>query len=769
MRKLISLFILLTQLCNGQIKISGQVLFPAQQVNLGNIYDVLLYQNDSTLIEGKSFTTKDFELETPLIEKGFYIKVAALGFKPITINLEKTNENIDLGKIKLVEDLIELNEITIKGQNKIFESNNGNLKFNVASSGFSKIGSGMDVVAKLPGVVVDNEKVRVLGKGVPLIVIDDREVTQKELEMLPSDQIQSVELVRTMGAEYSASNNVVLKITTKKQKYDGWNLKLINQFTKATYSSYYSSLSAGYKKGKSFYFLYFGTDPVKKKTLNEYDRYYSDTEMSIKNEIEKTKENPQDLELRLNTIHDISKKLTVYFQTNNRWIKNDLISDNKGLLKSKLDTENISVKINNPNKSFYHSDNLHFIYRLDSLRRKIQLNINYSYYKNDDTQKITQKINNKDTSKQSDFESDSHSFSVNPRFEYNIPSIKLKMTTGAKWTGLKSESKYKFLNATKNQIEDNILASYIQLNKKMNPFTFILGLRYEWAKSSVKKENKTFLSREYSNLFPNASVEYSFNNDWKTNLYYAYRISRPNLNDISTYQIFVDPFSTFNGNPKLLPDFSHVFDYSLTYKGTASLNVSYVDTKDKFFYYIDYDGLKTKTYLDNFDFSKKWTFSLNLPYQNGIWTIYNSLGYVMQHNKFEEKGLDLRNNMFYASIYNRFNTKKWGNFSIMYQYNSSGLEGLLFYEPRHIVNLTAEKKLWKNRIELYLNLNDIFNKNVYHVTTSVNHLNVKNYRFNDQQKIQFGVVFKLNNKNYFVKETKNNNEDERIQKSSSNF
>ena len=65
----------------------------------------------------------------------------------------------------------------------------------------------MNVVGLLPGVLKKQDgTLEVLGKGVPLIYINNRKVRNlDELDRLNSENIKQVELITNPGAEYGAS------------------------------------------------------------------------------------------------------------------------------------------------------------------------------------------------------------------------------------------------------------------------------------------------------------------------------------------------------------------------------------------------------------------------------------------------------------------------------------------------------------------------------------------------------------------------------------
>jgi len=746
----------------SQTKITGKVISKADK---DLFYDVKLFRKDSTLVVGGSFFNSNFEINFPQHEEVIFMKISSLGRIPVSHSIKKKAAIVDVGTIELEEEAKNLDEVRIVKRKKIMEQNNGNLKFNVANSSFSSLGTGKDVLRKIPGIVVTDKGVDVLGRGTPLIMIDGRQSTIDELDRLPSDQIASIELIKTTSAEYSASANTVLKVITLAQKYNGSNFKLTNWVKKATFYSYYTGLDLGYKKNKSAYFGHFDVSPTKKRGTDNFFRNFTDSNYTVQNEIVNDIKTPNNYNFSFNTTQNLSKKSTLYFQTINLISKYETITNNHNLIQQNNNTQNIYTQINSPAKNMSHSDNLVFTHTMDTLGTNFKMLVDYSYFKDQNQQLIAQQSSAGVENFAASFNNESNTFSLNPQFEIPFSQAKMTLKTGLRYSHLNSNSLYYFTNNLDNVIKENIFAGYVQGEKELNKFHFQLGLRYELAKSNAVQNGSTPLfDRKFNNFFPNAAVQYSFSNDLKTNVAYAYKINRPNLNDITSYNQFVDQLTAFSGNPNLLPEFSNVFDLGFTFKDAVSLSFSYINTKNPIFHYFNYQGINTNVMLDNFDFSNKYTVSLNVPYQKGVWSTYNALGYVMQKNVFSEKGIDISNNMLYMSFYNDFDIKKWVKFSVVYQYNSDGLHGLLQIKSQHIFSFSASKKILNNKLEFYVNWNDIFNKNVLNLSANIQQLQFRDRNFNDQQMVQLGIIFKLNNLNNFSETQSNNEEEKRIKK-----
>lgn len=140
-----------------------------------------------------------------------------------------------------------LKEVMVKGKTYLHTSKG--IIANIASGPLAKLGNGLDVLSHLPFIINKNGNISVLGKGKPLIFINNRLVrNQSELNQINSSDIKQVKIITNPGAEYDATISAVIKIITKKPIGEG-----IGCFANAGLSmerklSHYSGLNIKYRK-----------------------------------------------------------------------------------------------------------------------------------------------------------------------------------------------------------------------------------------------------------------------------------------------------------------------------------------------------------------------------------------------------------------------------------------------------------------------------------------------------------------------------------------
>lgn len=104
----------------------------------------------------------------------------------------------------------------------------------VVGTSLANVGRATDVLAKVPGMMVHQGEVQVIGKGVPTYYIDGRKVLDvSELQQISSYEIKDVEVITTPGAKYDAQTSSVVLIRTLRRRDDGIGVTVESKEEKA--------------------------------------------------------------------------------------------------------------------------------------------------------------------------------------------------------------------------------------------------------------------------------------------------------------------------------------------------------------------------------------------------------------------------------------------------------------------------------------------------------------------------------------------------------
>ena len=177
----------------------------------------LLSPADSSLV-GSGLTNEAGDFVIPTDAVRVILRCSFVGYKTVCRLCDVGN----VGTIQLQTDNYTLDDVTVQGH-LITPSADG-LTVNIENSSLADIGLASDVLRHLPFVSVKNNTYDVIGKGTPLIYINNRLVRDNtELTQLNSSEIKQVKVCLNPGAEYDASANAVIIIKTIKQTGEGFS------------------------------------------------------------------------------------------------------------------------------------------------------------------------------------------------------------------------------------------------------------------------------------------------------------------------------------------------------------------------------------------------------------------------------------------------------------------------------------------------------------------------------------------------------------------
>jgi outer membrane receptor protein involved in Fe transport len=132
--------------------------------------------------------------------------------------------NKDLGNIHLEQSAKSLDEVTVTARVPTFSLQGEKKVFNAEQNLTSQGGTAADVMKNVPGVLVDADNKVTIRNSSPQLLIDGRQ-SPLQLDQIPADAIESVEVITNPSAKYDAEGGTggVLNIVLKKNRKRGYN------------------------------------------------------------------------------------------------------------------------------------------------------------------------------------------------------------------------------------------------------------------------------------------------------------------------------------------------------------------------------------------------------------------------------------------------------------------------------------------------------------------------------------------------------------------
>jgi len=603
-----------------KVTISGNVL--DQETNQPLEYATITFKNNRfpDRIQGGISNEKGrFDLE--VFPGKYNVLIEYIGFNPIKYEGKLIRENTDFGKILMVFSENQLEEIELIGERTEVEIRLDKKIYNVGKDIMVRGGSVADVLDNVPSVSVDvegnvalrgNDNVRILINGKPsgLVGISG----PQGLRSLPAESIEKVEVVTSPSARYDAEGTAgILNIILKKQNLEGingtltgsvglpknnrtsanlnWRTKKLNIFTTNT-------LSDNITKGNSFnnneYFN--RNDPstfLKEKRLSERNRKSFFTSYGLEYYFnDKTS-------LTLSSFYRESDRES---NTKNKIQELDFTGKSLNLIERKEDENEKDI-------SKQYSANFFKDFEKEGHRFTALFQYEESYedeYSDINNQTLIPVISEINYEK---VINDENQRRILAQSDYVLPideNTQFEIGYRGSFSTQKTDYQVSYLINSSYELDNNLSnyliykeyvnAAYTQYGKKINKFSYLLGLRMEDSKIEIdQKTSNDKTVKKYTDFFPTLNLSYELNEKESFTLGYSRRLRRPRSRFINPFPSRSSITNVFQGNPDLDPTYSNAFDlgYLKRWK-TLTLNSSiYYQKATKAFTFIRQDSGET--------------------------------------------------------------------------------------------------------------------------------------------------------------------------------
>ena len=580
-RNLLFIFVLMIAPFTVKAQIKGVICDENQ--NPVKFANVILMGADSVYIAGTITDVSgkfNFQSDYP---KAKLMQITSFGYKTLIKTLDEKN---DMGKLMLVSDNILLDEVTITAQRPSQHLTKGGIITTVNGSVLSLLGNAMDVIGQLPGVMREDDKFTVFGKGTPTIYVNGRKLMDNsELYRMSSKDIASVEVISNPGAKYGAEVRSVLLVRTIKKQGDKLSGS-IQGFVRAAHSwSNSDNLSLNFRKNNLDLFGAFAFDHSRFyqqqrniTTINTGHKLYNLNSDIIILPVSTTYNANLGFNWQINPKHVLGAKYEFRGTPYNRsdWTTNETIELN-GILDDKIDYYTHW-------RRKYLPTNILDMYYIGQYGNWT-LTVNNDYYSSHN--KVEQEIDEVCLSEgESTISSlnqiNSSMFASKSVLKYNFGKNILE--AGYEYTYTNRSDRYDNYNDFLPDADDNIkehnIAGFISATFPIGVYELSGGLRYEHTISNYY-ENGLLISdqsRKYDRLFQNIDFTFPIKKA-KFTLSYTAKTKRPMYSQLSSNIQYDDRFTYETGNPLLKPEINHDVSLNGIYKWIF-FSASYQCVKD---------------------------------------------------------------------------------------------------------------------------------------------------------------------------------------------
>ncbi|HMU47003.1 MAG TPA: TonB-dependent receptor [Chitinophagaceae bacterium] len=780
----------------------------------------------------------DFRLENIPLMGQYKLKVSIIGYKPYeqTVSFDfKRPEgdnsdptamlsalDKDLGNILIdVEDKV-LDNVTITSEKPGLQLAIDKKVFNVDKNITSVGGTAVDVMRNVPSLNVDIDGNVSLRNNSPQIFVDGRPTTM-ELDQIPADAIESVEIITNPSAKFDASGGTagILNIILKKNRKVGYNGSIRTNIDSRAKIGLGADLNVRQNKINAFVSANFnqrrsiGTGNTERLSLidNPNNILYQDDRSEFDGHF---------LFGRAGIDYFVTNRTTLSASINigngkfmpMSW--SNLLTDTlSNPVKTSLTkrVSDMSREFNNLGASFS------FKHNFPKVGRELTADINYrnrtgpsdnfittTFYNPDLTtvnyEQLQRQVGDGDGSRvviQSDF--------VNPIND------KSKMEMGVRAAFNDNSNNSAFYSVDPNTGEqtlqpasqvdysstDRVLAAYTTYTSKIKDFGYQLGLRIESSnyQGVLNKTNEKFNIDFPVSLFPSVFLSQKFKGDNELQLNYSRRINRPNFWQLTPFVDSTDFLNLSKGNPGLNPEFTNSLElsYQKIFKNRDNMLITlyYKNTNDLITRYqqVETEPVTGKDQIINtyINANSSYVTGLEIILKNNItkwWELTSNFNLFTSKIKIDDPTIPQQDQFasWFTKINNSFKITKKLSFQLSGSYQSKtilppggsgsggrgGFGGMFgqstsaqgYVRPIYYVDAAIRYNFLKdNRASLSVNMNDIFRTNVSDVHSESPYFIQDVFRRRDPQvvRINFSWRFGKFDASLFKRKNNRNNND----------
>jgi hypothetical protein len=630
-----------------------------------------------------------------------------------------------------------LNEVIVTKEKKMFTNKNGNIKVDVANSILNATPNTIDLLSKLPNITIsaDKENITVIGKGSPLIYIDNQKVGMNDLNALSVDDIKTIEIINNPSSKYEAEGRAVILITRKFSKKEGSQTTLSEVASFKKEYNNYLGINSSFKKNKLEWKANFNYNKLNPWESHRIDYQIPDAAIISNYNVATANTKRKQFIFGGGLFYKINED--DYFS----------ISINSKLQSEPFDinTTTYNKKGNVENNVVTHSDNKsvkNFINSFVNYSNKIkaidtQLFTGFQYSIFDQDSKSLAQNNFNDTQFEKALNSDQKFnvavFTGRADFEKKFKND-MKLEYGGLYLSANARTDFEILNFDTNNTISSVYnfkeknsAGYTQLSGSLKKIGYSVGFRVENTniKGEFKNDNTPLINKNYTDFFPKAQLDIPIDSTKSITVNYSKSISRPNYSSTSQGATYINPYYLYSRNINLNPTINNQISSSFQYHD-KSVKLSYYQNTDPVYSSFVFDNQNNILTFRETNFDKESGFNLEftLPFTYKFWTSTNSLSCVL--NKIEDDSavfLASKPYLYYYSS-NEFKLPKGYVISLTAWGLTEQKEGVFERDAMFVMDLGVSKTFFNNW-SCTLSYNDIFRNTIYEESFTINNISSK--------------------------------------------
>jgi|TARA_B110000211_G_scaffold58673_1_gene65647 hypothetical protein len=797
MKKILLFFVLtstsLLYSQNSEVIVTGTVTDSETNIPLEYATISVFNVNSEDAINGV-ITDSNGEFSIELSKGNYDFKVEFISFKIKYYRNITVNNPLSLGTIELSIDENILDEIEVIGEKTEIEIKLDKTVYNIGKDLTLKGSSVSDVLDNLPSIEVDiegnvslrgNESVRILINGKPsgLVGISSNEA----LKQFPSESVEKVEVITSPSARYNAEGTAgIINIILRRSKLTGFNGSL--SLNSGYPERYGVSANLNYRTKKLNFFnnIGYNTRTSEGSFVNETE-YYTDQAINNflnENGVRGSERNSNYLNTGIE--YFISDKTSVVgsyvfrksdgFTNNTNNVNQNFNSISK--FSERLEKESEIDDTNEFSINLTHDFNKEgHVLTMDYQKEKSSENengfISNSQLKPILTKYLSEKVNTDEIQESELFKID-YVLPIKKDGQFELGFRRSNQHQDIDYLAKNEDLNGNFINdlnlSNTLLYNEKVNAFYTQYGNKKNKFSFLLGLRYEESKTTVKQlANNTNNVKNYNDFFPTLNLSYQIKEDETITFGYNRRIRRARSYFINPFPSKSSATNIFQGNPNIDPTYSNGIDlgYLKRYeKLTLNGSIYYRKETGVFTFISENTGdfvlvneilvpVLRRTPI-NLASNKQIGLELNANFnQSKNWRLNGSLNFYESETLGEYMGIvyDSKNLTWSGRLSNNLKLFSSVDWQTSFRYRAPQKTAVSERKASIYSNTAFSKDLLKDKITLTFKVNDIFETGKWRIESfNENYRSYSESNWRGGRTLELNLIYRFNQKK---KETRN--------------
>ncbi len=744
---------------------------------------LLLSAKDSSLVRG-AISEENGAYVFENISMGEYlIETSLVGFgngQSSLINFDgKTDFSVN--EIQL-ENGIEIDEITVVGKKPFVELRADKMIVNVANSSVNVGNSALEVLAKSPGVTIDNNNnISLRGKQGVLVTINGKnqylsgDEISRLLETMPSSNIETIEIITNPSAKYDAEGNSgIINIVLKKNENLGTNGNISTTLRQGINTSHFHNIGLNNRSEKlniygnaEYYDWGWSQDLGLLRNINYLEG------VTVFDQNSEMREVGNGYNVKLGMDWSLAENSTLGFLVKRNEGGEQNYNDNITTITgdNMPEFERLVVDADGDEDYMSNTYNVNFTQKLSEKGMKLTLDADYSDY-----------LNEQDFVYGNFFRDNNDIAVLDPYFLRNNQKIDIdifattadleipisetvNIETGLKLSLVSTESNTKFESLNMDDVwvleplrtndfiyNEDVYAGYVNGSFSFLNIMFQAGLRLEHTESKgVSMTTGSDVPRSYTNIFPSLSMSKQFGERHNVSLSFSRRLERPNYKKLNPFVDYLDQYTFQKGNPFLNPQYSNSIGLNYALGNSLFIAANYSHTTDAISDILEQNSATNTTFQtnDNLDNTHSASLTISAPKVWAEWwtSCLNATGFYNDFVSVLNDGSNLDNKSFGAqvSFNNEIQLPAGINMEVSGSYQSKLVYGQLTIEPQGRLDFGFSKRLFDGKGNIKLSASDVLLTSNSKVYIDQNDVNLFVNQVNDTRRVSLNFTYNFGN------------------------